>query len=462
MLLQVLLPAKTSTLYGNLLAAEVEELGKGQTTSWDRIKEIRRLKERMIHKCERLARASVTDRNATPMITLYAPPEFRLREMEKWLKQQSVDHGLQNFSCCSMCGPLGPQDSRPTLSRKASSRSTSVIATRTAITTQGSTTTWIAPSYPSARSVAAPVSNHIVSARATRFNRVPERVPKLPGGSSSQTYIEPDPAVVHSQPKKPEPNHQPSRTAQRSNSLRSREGLHVPNATRQPGSPPTKRPLESTEQPRHAPPSREAVTEAHALPNKSLKEPIEQQRRSPKHEPILLAVHPRALMKSPDPLPIPHRPRGHQEDVARNTNESAVADHSAPASEVASEQEPLIIPDPASRRVEPPEETPEEEPTPFPSTGQILETIHEKPEESEVCAARPLIRRRSSLKNKTSMSKLSVGSQSKSVTWAMDRAWTQQMAEIVKNTNEAEVIGVFSTTNECVIRSVDTMFFRSI
>ena len=39
------------------------------------------------------------------------------------------------------------------------------------------------------------------------------------------------------------------------------------------------------------------------------------------------------------------------------------------------------------------------------------------------------------------MSKLSVASQSKSVTWAMDRDWTEQMSKFVKSTNEAEVAG---------------------
>ena len=52
-----------------------------------------------------------------------------------------------------------------------------------------------------------------------------------------------------------------------------------------------------------------------------------------------------------------------------------------------------------------------------------------------------LIRRRSSLKKRDSMSKLSAASNSKSVTWAMDRDWTEQMSKFVKSTNEAEVSG---------------------
>lgn len=87
------------------------------------------------------------------------------------------------------------------------------------------------------------------------------------------------------------------------------------------------------------------------------------------------------------------------------------------------------------------------EPVQFPTTGQPLETIHERPE-SEVSAPpqRPLIRRRSSLRKRDSMSKLSVASQSKSVTWAMDRDWTEEMSKFVKSTNEAEVTGVLAQT----------------
>ena len=64
-----------------------------------------------------------------------------------------------------------------------------------------------------------------------------------------------------------------------------------------------------------------------------------------------------------------------------------------------------------------------------------LPTIHE--EEAE---HRPIVRRRSSLKKRDSMSKISVASQSKSVAWAMDKDWVDQMSQYVKTSNEAEVL----------------------
>ncbi|KAJ3551597.1 hypothetical protein NM688_g4608 [Phlebia brevispora] len=87
--LKVLLPSRTSVLYGNLLKIELDELKKGSHANWERIREIRHLKERMLRKCERLARGSMPERPAGQILTLYAPPEFRLREMERWLKHHA-------------------------------------------------------------------------------------------------------------------------------------------------------------------------------------------------------------------------------------------------------------------------------------------------------------------------------------------------------------------------------------
>ena len=41
------------------------------------------------------------------------------------------------------------------------------------------------------------------------------------------------------------------------------------------------------------------------------------------------------------------------------------------------------------------------------------------------------------------MSRLSIASQTKSVAWAMDRDWTEQMSKYVKTTNEAEVLSAY-------------------
>lgn len=86
---QVLLPPRTATLYAHLLKLEGAELARGSEAQWQRVMEIRHLKDRMIRKCQRIAQpgqqmqaADVTFR------TVYAPPDFRLKEMERYLKGQ--------------------------------------------------------------------------------------------------------------------------------------------------------------------------------------------------------------------------------------------------------------------------------------------------------------------------------------------------------------------------------------
>ena len=44
------------------------------------------------------------------------------------------------------------------------------------------------------------------------------------------------------------------------------------------------------------------------------------------------------------------------------------------------------------------------------------------------------------MKKRDSMSRLSIASQSKSVAWAMDRDWVDQMSMYIKTSNEAEVL----------------------
>ena len=78
-----------------------------------------------------------------------------------------------------------------------------------------------------------------------------------------------------------------------------------------------------------------------------------------------------------------------------------------------------------------------------PPNGQALPTIHEKPDSAAAMGhERPAIpRRRSSLKKCNSTSRLSVASQTKSVAWAMDKDWIDQMAKYMTATNEVESLG---------------------
>jgi hypothetical protein len=87
---QVLLPPRTAQIYSELLSAETLELAKHKNASWERILEIRRLKDRMIRKCGRLSRVWGVSGpgSGTLFRTVYAPADFRLKEMEKWIRHQ--------------------------------------------------------------------------------------------------------------------------------------------------------------------------------------------------------------------------------------------------------------------------------------------------------------------------------------------------------------------------------------
>jgi hypothetical protein len=87
--LQVLLPPKTALLYSQLLQSESSELERGRAADWDRILYIRHLKDRMIRKCQRLSRMTHTAGTVPAAFRIvHAPADFRLKEMERWLRDQ--------------------------------------------------------------------------------------------------------------------------------------------------------------------------------------------------------------------------------------------------------------------------------------------------------------------------------------------------------------------------------------
>ncbi|KAF9229241.1 hypothetical protein BS17DRAFT_762905 [Gyrodon lividus] len=119
--LKVLLPPPTASIYALLLKAELAELTKQQDASWERILDIRRLKDRMIRKCQRLAKTYSTKnpRVYIPFLTLHAPPDFRLKEMEKWVRHHNGSDALKKMIpsdtlkprgsfCCDRCANLVP------------------------------------------------------------------------------------------------------------------------------------------------------------------------------------------------------------------------------------------------------------------------------------------------------------------------------------------------------------------
>ncbi|KAF8641165.1 hypothetical protein AX17_000800 [Amanita inopinata Kibby_2008] len=90
---QVLLPPGTASMYEQLLKFEALELSRKQSISWERIMQIRHLKDRMIRKCQRLSKASRHSKKPSrgdPLTfqTIMAPADFRVKEMEKWFREQ--------------------------------------------------------------------------------------------------------------------------------------------------------------------------------------------------------------------------------------------------------------------------------------------------------------------------------------------------------------------------------------
>lgn len=74
-------------MYEQLLKFEAFELAKKSGPSQERILQIRHLKDRMVRKCIKLAKSSPPPGTSTSY-TIVAPPDFRLKEMEKWFKEQ--------------------------------------------------------------------------------------------------------------------------------------------------------------------------------------------------------------------------------------------------------------------------------------------------------------------------------------------------------------------------------------
>ncbi|KAG2159817.1 uncharacterized protein EDB93DRAFT_18066 [Suillus bovinus] len=133
--LKVLLPPRTAQLYARLLKAEKSELAKQLDASWDRILEIRHLKDRMIRKCQRLAHSYSAGKPSAkvPFLSIHAPLDFRLKEMEKWIRlygepdessKMPVNDSIRprNSFCCDRCANMVPH--QHTISRRPSIQST--------------------------------------------------------------------------------------------------------------------------------------------------------------------------------------------------------------------------------------------------------------------------------------------------------------------------------------------------
>ncbi|KAK1233035.1 hypothetical protein PQX77_003838 [Marasmius sp. AFHP31] len=128
---KVLLPPHTASMYEQLLKLEKLELAR-KAVSWERILEIRHLKDRMVRKCQKLSTVVPPRKHShnEPFTfqTIVAPADFRLKEMEKWFRQQQVrlstqrpivaaatssrptrPHSHARSSCCARCAIVSPR-----------------------------------------------------------------------------------------------------------------------------------------------------------------------------------------------------------------------------------------------------------------------------------------------------------------------------------------------------------------
>ena len=85
-------------MYEQLLKFEALELSRKPSISWERIMQIRHLKDRMIRKCQRLCKTSHPKKlsKGEPLTfqTIMAPADFRVKEMEKWFREQQLRTSL--------------------------------------------------------------------------------------------------------------------------------------------------------------------------------------------------------------------------------------------------------------------------------------------------------------------------------------------------------------------------------
>ncbi|KAI0375068.1 hypothetical protein BV20DRAFT_960124 [Pilatotrama ljubarskyi] len=368
--LRVLLPPRTAAIYAHLLKVEASELAKDRAANWERIVEIRHLKDRMIRKCTRLGRAAVPKDKPAPRVmfqTIHAPPDFRLKEMERWFKLQNSE-----FAKVAIEGTGAPycKECQECVAHQAQSSAQ-------------------AHSYGPAH---APVRRAPSSSRPPPpKGGNPERVVRRPAAPPAQTVTYTQSSALPSQ-QDPRTMRIPpvSRTHARQGSIPSAPGYY-------PAAPRTAEGRRSADRLRadHA-----------ARPN----------------------------VRSPDPLPIPYRPRG-----AYSPPESAPSESSGKSSPVQQVLDLPISASPAPLASPSSRDSASHTPPKVSTPPNGLPTIHERPED-QLSEHRPIVRRRSSLKKRDSMSRLSIASQTKSVAWAMDRDWTEQMSKYVKTTNEAEVL----------------------
>ncbi|KAH7883546.1 hypothetical protein F5I97DRAFT_1929816 [Phlebopus sp. FC_14] len=377
--LKVLLPPRTAQIYASLLKAELNELAKHRDASWQYILEIRHLKDRMIRKCQRLARAYSANDSATRVsfLTLHAPPDFRLKEMEKWIRRQEALDPLgrkklatvkpRGSFCCDRCASTTPHyHTLP--SRRSSMHSIH--------------------SHRSSLPKATHHSKRSSVSRVTPTNSEPGS-PLVAG--SNETIAHGSKAQLHSDEQRgiPEFSHVHESTSSRNATVaqertRARISKHQRSM--------------SIDESRFVAGTRETKRAIHMIPEDPHELSTDQSNHSivRAHHEVESLAH--LSISSPDPIPVPYH--GSTSATFAEICDSPVD----------------ITRDGTNVRRAPGASEDESSPSPDdePSTDDM---------------APGTLRKRSSLKRNNSDLRMSMAHSTKTVSWAMDRDWAQQMSK---------------------------------
>ncbi|KAI0068236.1 hypothetical protein BV25DRAFT_1941669 [Artomyces pyxidatus] len=378
--LKVLLPPRTAGLYGQLLYLENAELARGRDASWDRILEIRHLKDRMIRKCQRISRFAAPQGGATAAFRIvHAPPDFRLKEMEKWLRAQESGRSTREVP-----------------------RKESVESVRT-----GTHSGYSQP--PSIRSGQSPRSSrHSQASTTSRTPTAARATTRTQGSSKRRTSVSPRGSTVY--------------TESLSSSGSIRQGR--PSTTTAPPRNPYLSPVVEESPIVEEPPVRTATPPP--LPNPYGETPsAERHIEDP-------ALRPSAI--SPEPLPYPYRPPSvHMPasmmqamgippppEVSQPVMEMPYAETGMPQPTIPDIPQPPLTGDPQG----------------FFGGSELSSAAPSPPsEDAGAGPSRPTLpRRRSSLKQASARAQ-------KVVSWAMDRDWTDHMTKFDHIVYAAEIAG---------------------
>ncbi|KIJ68495.1 hypothetical protein HYDPIDRAFT_24765 [Hydnomerulius pinastri MD-312] len=406
--LKVLLPPRTAQIYALLLQAELTELAKQREASWEHILDVRRLKDRMIRKCQRLAQAYSANTSGSariPFLTLHAPADFRLKEMEKWIRRVEGPDALKKLKmipsdtlkprssfCCDRCANMVPQH------HTVSSRRSSMQSMHSTHSRRSSVSERLPPK------ATPPVSRRSSVSRGNSMDIIPKSSP--PGSSivlNESTSHEVRAQATHVQERTSRSMRESSHFQESSHlreSVSSREASMSQERTQ--GRASKHQRSMSIDESRFTAEGmfRETKRAIHMIPEDPHELSTDRSNHSvveSHHEVESLG---RLSIASPDPLPVPYH---------GSTSADFLEICDSPVD--MTQTEVRVRP----RRLD----SSEEDSTPSP------------PSEDEPTAdgqPRPdSLRRRSSLKRNNSDLRLSMAYSTKTVSWAMDRDWAQQM-----------------------------------